>query len=527
MRYPCDEAVVRSQREAMDCGQTTGRWVLAAAILGSSLTFIDGTVVNVALPVLQRDLGASVAEAQWIVESYALMLAALILVGGSLGDRMGRRRVFSAGVLLFALASAWCGLAADRTHLIVARGFQGVGAALLVPGSLALISANFGQDRRGPAIGTWSGFTAIAAGIGPVLGGWLVETFSWRSIFFINLPLAAAVLLIAWRRVPESRDERMRGPVDWSGAMLASLGLGGIVFSLIESNGRRWTDPLVVSSLTLGVAALAAFVFVEARHEEPMLPLGLFRSPTFAGANILTLLLYAALGGLLFFLPFDLIQVQGYTAMGAGAALLPFVLTMFLLSRWAGGLVERYGSKLPLVVGPVIAAAGFALFALPGAEASRYWTSFFPAIMVMSVGMTASVAPLTTTVMGAVPEHRAGVASGINNAVSRIAALLAVAVFGVLMQSAFDRGLAERLRTLPVSAAVRAQVLRERGDLVNLKIPDGLSGETQAAIRQTIREAFVCGFRLVVGTVAAGLAGAGALAAWLLIESKARDETIS
>lgn len=523
-RQPCDEAVVRSQSDVADCGQAAGRWVLAAAILGSSITFIDGTVVNVALPVLQSELGASVAEAQWIVEAYALMLAALILVGGSLGDRLGRRRVFSAGVLLFALASVWCGLAPNITQLIVARGVQGVGASLLVPGSLALISANFGKERRGQAIGTWSGFTAIAAGIGPLLGGWLVEKFSWRWIFFINIPLSVAVLLIAWRRVPESRDEQTKGRVDWRGATLATVGLGGIVFGLIESSARGLTAPLVIASFTLCVAALAGFVFAEAHHEQPMMPLGLFRSPTFAGANLLTLFLYAALGGLLFFLPFNLIQVQGYGATAAGAALLPFVLTMFLLSRWAGGLVQRYGSKLPLVVGPLIAAAGFALFGLPGAEASSYWTSFFPAVMVMSIGMTVSVAPLTTTVMGAVEERRAGVASGINNAVSRTAALLAVAVFGVLMLHAFNVSLAERLHALRVSPEARAQLVGQSGALANLKMPDGMSGEAQAAIRQTIRESFVAGFRLVA-YLAAGLAAASALSSWLLIEGKARRET--
>ena len=393
---------------------------------------------------------------------YALMLAALILVGGSLGDRLRRRNVFSAGVLLFALASAWCGLAPTIAQLIVARGAQGVGAALLVPGSLTLISANFGKERRGQAIGTWSGFTSIAAGIGPLLGGWLVETFSWRWIFFINIPLSIAVLLIAWRRVPESRGGQAKGRLDWRGAMLATIGLCGIILGLIESNARGAGALLVVASFTTGIAALAGFVFAEARHEEPMMPLGLFRSPTFTGANLLTLFLYGALGGLLFFLPFNLIQVQGYTATAAGAALLPFVVMMFLLSRWAGGLVEQYGSKLPLVIGPVITTAGFALFALPGAEAASYWTSFFPAVMVMSAGMSVSVAPLTTTVMGAVEERHAGIASGINNAVSRTAALLAVAAFGVLMLNAFNSSLAERLRALPVSSAAASAARRAK-----------------------------------------------------------------
>ncbi len=515
-RQPCDEAVVRSQPDVADCGQAAGRWVLAAAILGSSITFIDGTVVNVALPVLQRELGGSVVEAQWIVESYALMLAALMLVGGSLGDSLGRRRVFLVGVLLFAVASVWCGLAPDITQLIFARGAQGLAAALLVPESLALISANFGKERRGQAIGTWSGFTAIAAGIGPVLGGWLVEHFSWPWIFFINIPLAAVALLIAWQRVPESRNEQAKGPLDWLGATLATIGLGGIVFGLIESNSRGLPAPLFIGSFAIGVAALAGFVFVEGRQKEPMMPLAFFRSPTFAGANLLTLFLYTALNGLLFFLPFNLIQVQGYTATAAGAALLPFVLTMFLLSRWAGGLVERYGPKLPLVIGPIIAAAGFALFAVPEAGAGSYWTSFFPAVMVMSIGMTTSVAPLTTTVMGAIEERHAGVASGINNAVSRIAALLAVAVFGVFMLNTFDRSLAERLRGLPVSSEVRAQLLVRSADFVSMKIPDDASEEVQANIRQAIGESFISGFRLVA-YMAAGLALASALVSWLLI----------
>ncbi len=512
-----------SQSEVADKSQASERWVLAAAILGSSITFIDGTVINVVLPILQSELGASVVAVQWIVESYALMLAALILTGGAMGDRWGRKRLFSIGVLLFAVASTWCGLAPHITQLIIARSLQGVGAALLVPGSLALISANFSKERRGQAIGTWSGFTSVAAGAGPVLGGWLVEKFSWRWIFFINLPLALAVLLIVWRRVPESRDEQITGRVDWLGAILATIGLGGIVFGLIESNTRGFKAPLVLASFVMGSVALGGFVFAEAHGETPMMPLKLFRSPSFAGANLLTLFLYAALGGLLFFLPFNLIQVQGYTPTAAGAALLPFVLTMFLLSRWAGGLVERYGSKLPLVVGPMIAALGFALFALPGVHARSYWTSFFPTVMVMSLGMTASVAPLTTTVMGAVNERHAGVASGINNAVSRIAALLAVAVFGVVMLNAFTRNLSDRLRATSVPAEVQAQLVAQSADFTNLKIPDNLSGDLQGIIRQAIQESFVNGFRLVA-YLAAALALASALASWLFIAGKAPSE---
>jgi EmrB/QacA subfamily drug resistance transporter len=492
--------------------------VLAATIIGSGMTFIDGTVVNVALPVLQERLGATVAQAQWVVESYMLLLAALILVGGSLGDRYGRRRVFSVGVALFAAASMWCGLAPDVHHLIVARAAQGVGAALLVPGSLALISATFSREQRGRAIGTWSGFTSIAAGVGPLLGGWLVENVSWRWIFYINLPLAAVVLVISWWRVPESRDEQAGGRLDWTGALLATMGLGGVVYGLIESGTRGFSDRVVLASFAVGAAALAGFVLVEARGQNPMMPLGLFRSRNFSGANLLTLFLYSALGGEMFFLPFNLIQVQGYTATAAGAALMPFVLTMFVLSRWAGGLVDRYGAKLPLVVGPVVAAAGFLLFARPGVGGT-YWTTFFPAVMLMSLGMATSVAPLTTTVMTSVAERYAGVASGVNNAVSRLASLLAVAAFGVVVLSAFNRHLDQRLASLQLPPEARQQLDAQRNRLAAAAIPDGLDAATRDALRQALDESFVAGFRLTM-RVSAGLALLSALSAWLLIEGK-------
>ncbi len=520
VKQPCDEAIVRAAPDKEACTRKVGRWVLAAAIIGSSITFIDGTVVNVALPVLQEKLGATVAQAQWVVESYMLFLAALILVGGSLGDRYGRRLIFSLGVSLFALASLWCGLAPDIAQLIVARAAQGVGAALLVPGSLALISATFSREQRGRAIGTWSGFTSIAAGVGPLLGGWLVESVSWRWIFFINLPLAAVVLFICFRHVPESRDEKAAGRLDWVGALLATVGLGGVVYGLIESGTRGFTDGAVVVSFIVGVAALAGFVLVEWRGRNPMMPLALFGSRNFGGANLLTLFLYAALGGALFFLPFNFIQVQGYTATEAGAALTPFVLTMFLLSRWAGGLVDRWGAKLPLVIGPTIAAAGFALLARPGTGGS-YWTTFFPAVMVMSLGMATSVAPLTTVVMTAVEERHAGVASGINNAVSRLASLLAVAALGVVVLSAFNSRLDSRVAPLALPPEARRQLDEQRTRLAAAEVPAGLDAATGDAVRRALAESFVAGFRLVM-FIGAGLALLSALSAWLLIEGKGR-----
>jgi EmrB/QacA subfamily drug resistance transporter len=526
IKAPCDEAVIHTGTGDALCSKQAAPWVLAATILGSSITFIDSTVVGVALPVLQRDLGTNIVGAQWIVEAYSLMLSALILAGGSLGDRMGRKRIFSAGVLLFAVASAGCGLAQNTFQLIAARAVQGVGAAMLVPGSLAIISAAFSKADRGRAIGTWSGFTAISAGIGPVLGGWLIENVSWRWIFFINLPLAALVLAITWRHVPESRDESAGERVDILGAAMATLGLGGVVYGLLESGERGFNDPRVVASFAAGVVLLILFIIVERRRgQRAMMPLTLFRSQTFAGANLLTFFLYGALGGLMFFLPFNLIQVQGYSATAAGAALLPFVLTMFFLSRWAGGLVQRYGAKLPLVVGPVVASAGFALFMLPGAGAGSYWTSFFPAVVVMSLGMAASVAPLTTTVMGAVEERHAGIASGINNAVSRSAGLISIAVLGIVMTGTFTRDLNSSLQPLNIPVETRAELEAQASRLATITIPDELKGETKQAVKHIIEGSFVSGFRIVI-LITAALAFMSALFAWLLIEGDARKHNL-
>ena len=514
LKPPCDEGVISAKKSVSPCGKAQGRWILAATILGSSMSFIDGTVVKVALPALQANLNATAIDVQWVVESYALFLAALLLLGGSLGDHFGRKRIYAIGVTLFALASMWCGLAPNVGQLIVARAVQGIGGALLVPGSLAIISASFSEDERGQAIGTWSGSTAITTALGPVMGGWLIEHVSWRAVFFLNLPLAVVVLLLVFRFVPESRDEEETGKLDLVGAALATVSLGAIVYGLIESSRLGFQSPIVITALSSSLIFLVAFVIVEARRRHPMMPLTLFRARNFAGANLLTLFLYAALAGTLFFLPLNLIQVQGYSATAAGAASLPFILIMFLLSRWSGGLLKRYGSRLPLVIGPTIAGIGFALFVRPGVGGS-YWTTVFPAVVVLGLGMAISVAPLTTTVMNSVKESHAGIASGVNNAVSRTAGLLAIAVLGLIMLQTFNRCLDQRLSQLAVPVEIREAVNSQRIKLAAAEIPSAAE-PMRAAIKQAIDECFVCGFRRLM-LVGCGLALASSLMAWLII----------
>ncbi|MGA7925376.1 MAG: MFS transporter, partial [Candidatus Sulfotelmatobacter sp.] len=379
MRPPCDAAVIQSGRFAAPCAAEARTWILAATILGSSMAFIDSTVVNVALPALQASFRATVVDVQWVVESYGLFLGALILVGGSLGDLFGRRLMFVLGVAIFSLASAGCGVATNIHQLIVARSIQGVGAALLVPGSLAIISASFDQKSRGQAIGTWSGFTAITAAAGPVLGGWLVQHASWRWVFFMNLPVAAAVVVISLWHIPESRNPAA-GHIDWLGALVGTVGLGGLVTGLIESANLGWENPRMLASLTVGCSCLILFAVVEARVTSPMVPLLLFRSPVFGATNLITFFLYAAMGIFFFLFPLNLIQVQGYSATATGVAVLPLILLIFALSRWSGGLVARYGPRDPLLIGPLVASLGFVLFALPSVGGS-YWKSFFPAVL--------------------------------------------------------------------------------------------------------------------------------------------------
>lgn len=476
--------------------------MLLAAVVGSGMASIDGTAVNVALPAIQRDLGADAASVQWVIEGYALFLSALILVGGSLGDVYGRRRVFLIGIGTFALASLGCAFAPSVGVLVLARCVQGVGAALATPGSLALIGANFAPADRGAAIGAWSGFGAMTAALGPLLGGKLAESASWRDVFLINVPLAIVAIAATLARVPESRDPTAARRLDLLGATLATTALGALTAGLIRLQNGEGDAPGRTGVLG-GLVLLTAFLVHEARARTPMIPLRVFADRTFALANLYTFFLYAALGGSLFFVPFDLQNVQRYSPTAAGAAMLPLIVVMVLASRWSGGLVARVGARGPLVGGALIAALGFLAYARVGVGGA-YLTTFFPAALLLGCGAALFVAPLTTTVMAAAADH-AGVASGVNNAVSRVAGLLAIAALGIVLASTLHADFARRLPALRVGPSARAAASLETG-----RVPPTLPAADRPAIAEALRAAYAAGFTRVM-TCSALLAGLAAV----------------
>jgi EmrB/QacA subfamily drug resistance transporter len=437
-----------------------------------------------------------------------------VLVGGALGDRLGRKRVFSAGVVLFAVASAACGSAPGAHVLVAARAVQGIGAALLVPGSLALISAAYPQAERGEAIGIWSMLTSITAAVAPIAGGVVVSRTSWRWVFLFNVPVAIGVLALGHKGVDDARDASASRRMDWPGAGLVTLGLGAMVYALID-DGATVGVVGEATLLTAGAAVLVGFVVFESRAAAPMVPLSLFRSRTFAGTNLLTLLLYGALGGALFFLPFNLIQAQGYDPAAAGAALLPFVVAISFLSPAMGALSHRFGARPLLVAGSLASAAGYVLLALP-ARGGLYWATYFPGIAVLGIGMGIAVAPLTTAVMTSVEDHQAGVASGVNNAVARAGGLVAVAALGVVLRVRFDRVLDERLAVLRLSAAASARIVSEREKLGAADLT-ALDATAREAARAAFGDAYVAGFRTLMLSSAL-LAALGALAAWTSVD---------
>ena len=515
---PCDIGVIDGTKISSPCQPSSRPWIIAAASLGSGMAFLDSTILNVALPALQSDLGASVRAVQWTYGAYALVLSALLLVGGTLGDRFGRRRVFVLGATIFAVASLWCALAPGTAQLITARGVQGVGGALLVPASLAIIGASFEGRLKAKAIGTWGALSAIAMAVGPVLGGWLVEEVSWRAAFLINPVLAAVAIPIALWHVPESRDPEAHN-LDLVGAVLATTGLAGLVYALIESSAWGLGAPRVLVALTVGLIGLACFIWVERRVKDPMVPPSLFRSRNFDGANLVTLLFYMALTGSLYFLPFLMMQVHGYSALVAGSVFLPFVAMAFLIGRLSGRISARFGTKIPLVVASLAVLVGLLLFAVPGVEHDSYWTSFFPAMIVQGAGMALAITPLTSAALSSVDREHSGLASGVNNAVARVAGLMAVALLGVFVYGVFSTSLDARLHSMDLSEEVRSEMEAEKTHLGAAEAPEGVNAGTEAHIERAIDESFVAGFRAVM-LASAGLALASALVAALLVSDR-------
>jgi len=483
--------------------------VLAAAVLGSGMALLDGTAVNVILPLVQRDLHSAAQFVQWVVEGYALFASALILVGGALGDVYGRRKMFVAGTALFAAASIGCAVAQTIEELVIARCVQGIGAALLVPESLALISAQFDPKARGKAIGTWAAFSAISGAVGPVLGGVIAQNFSWRWVFLLNVPVGAVVIFISSCWIKESRDDSAGPHIDFAGAALATDGLGGLVYALIGMQGSYNTLSLAIGIVSLVV--LAAFVFYESRARSPMLPLHFFRSRDFAAANAYTFLLYAGLGGSLFFVPFDLINVQHYTPVEAGASMLPMTTILFLFSRFSGALQTRLGARTMLSGGAFVATLGFVLFAMAG-QGRSYWASFFPASVVLGIGLAIFVAPLTATVMNSLETAHAGVASGVNNAISRAAGLIAVAALGLVLSAAFYRAYDAQIGRAPIAAQTRQALARDRARLLTGYVPGNIAAADRPVVRSIVARSFVGGFAWAIGVSAALALVAAAIA---------------
>jgi len=478
-----------------------GRWIIVATALGSGMVFLDGSVVNVALPKIQATFAAPLSTLQWIISAYALFLAALLLVGGALGDAYGRKKAFISGLTLFTLSSIACGLAPTANLLIAARAVQGVGGALLVPGSLAMIKATIAGEDSAKAIGLWAGMSGATTALGPLVGGYFVGAISWRLIFFINVPLAIVTIYATWRHVPETRDQRASPNLDWLGAAVTVIGLGGVTFGLIQGPGSGWTSGLVLTSLIVGGVALVAFPFIELRATNPMVPLGLFRSSNFTGSNLATIGVYFSFNGAFLFLVLKLQQVQGYSPLEAGAALLPITVMLLLLSQRAGGLMNRFGARLMMTAGSCVIAVGFVFFALMGADPS-YWKELLPVILFFALGMVIFITPLTATVMGAVPADSVGVASGINNAVSRVAGLLAVAILGVVVVSQFESSLSRRVSQDGLPAKARAALASGATRLARDPIPVGLSQPAKQQVEAAIRGAYVNGFRWAMGTCA-------------------------
>jgi EmrB/QacA subfamily drug resistance transporter len=496
VRPPGDAAIIRGAPETPGCASHAKRWVLIATILGSSVAFLEATIINVALPAIQSAFATTLARMQWIASAYTLFLAALTLVGGAAGDRFGRRRLFLCGTAILAAASILCGAAATPWQLIVGRAIQGVGAALLVPNSLALLSGSFSKAERGRVIGIWSAWTALTGAAAPILGGYLVDTVSWRAGFLALVPFTLVTLLVTLGRVPEPPMRRRSPAVDWWGGALATIGLGAVIFAIIAFGSGSGGVGTAGVAAAVGIVSLIGFAAIESRAAEPMIRFAVFRSTPFRAANLLTLLLYFGVTAVFFVLPFNLVQIQGYSATLTGAAYLPFAIIVGALSPRVGVLADRVGAKPLLIAGPLVAAVGLALFALPSVGGS-YWLTFFPAMVVVGLGMAITVTPLTATVMGAVRAEQGGMASAVNNTVARVGALLAVAVVGAISMPLFAHALAQRLEPLDLEPSLRRALIAERRAFADMSLPESVPSGERVRLVPVIGAAFVDSFRWV------------------------------
>ncbi len=496
-----------------------GKWIMVSCILASSMAFIDGTALNVVLPALQKSLNASGADLFWILNAYLLMLAALILIGGSLGDQFGRKKMFMAGIFIFISGSALCGFAPDVLLLVAFRVLQGVGGSLMIPGSLSLISSSINPNERGKAIGTWSAFTTVVTMGGPVLGGAFADAGLWRYIFFINIPIGLVALFILARWVRESKDDAPEHRLDYPGAMAIALGLGLITFGFLRIPAVGWQNWQSTGFIIVGLLLLAVFIAIERKSKHPMMPLSLFANPTFTGANLLTFFLYAGLGAGMLFMGLNMVQVQGYSQLQSGLTFLPFTVLMISIARFAGALADKHGPRLFLIIGPAITGAGLLTlsFIKQTNGAADYWTTFFPGILIFGFGMSVTVAPLTAAVMSSVNDHFSGTASGINNAMSRISGVFANAIFGALAVLFFAGALQNKLQTMPLSAPEKQVVMAQVANLGNAQVP-AAEVKNKAQIKAAYHESFIAAYAKIM-RISASLGFLGALMSVVFIRN--------
>ena len=499
-----------------------GKWIMVSAILASAMAFIDGTALNVVLPSLQKSLNASGADLFWLLNAYLLMLASLILVGGSLGDKLGRKKIFMLGILIFIIGSAACGFAPTVFFLIIFRIIQGIGGALMIPGSLSLISSSINENERGKAIGTWSAITTVVTMGGPILGGTLGDAGLWRYIFFINVPIGLAALIILSLKVNESKDEGADQAVDIAGAIAIALSLALITFGFLRIPAVGFSSPQVYITLFTGAVLLLVFLYIEKNSKHPMMPLHLFSNPTFSGVNLLTFFLYAGLGAGMLFLSLNLVQAQGYSQLQSGLTFLPFTVLMITIARYAGAIADKHGPRLLLIVGPATAGAGLLIlsFVKQTSGSAEYWTTFFPGIVVFGLGMSFTVAPLTAAVMGSVSDHLSGTASGVNNALTRISNVFANAIFGAMTVLFFAGALQEQIKAIPLDAKAKQSVMAQAANLGDAKVPAGIDPTNKKTIERAYHESFIYAYANIM-RISSGLGFLGALMAFIFIRNNA------